>query len=215
MNRLLLYLKNPDYCENQKPANVYIIFLLVVYIVSAILIAPVIFIICKYFHIEHDKIVFGPVETILLGLILAPIYEEILFRALLRFTKRNVILFILTVCALIVYKALDSKIEYLIVLCIMLVSILLILLIASRAIIESYISSKFNYFFYASAISFGLAHASNFSGNIYAILAFAFILGGPQIILGLILGFVRMNYGLIYSIIFHIIVNSSLLFQFL
>jgi len=213
MNRLLLYLKDPVYCENQKPTLRHLLLLILVYLISIIPIGLVIFIVCKYFHIQHKALLISPFKTLFWGILFAPIYEEILFRSLLKFKKWNIILFIITVGALIVYAALNSKIEFLIILSIMLLSVLPFLLIVSRSKIEFFMSYNFKYFFYASALTFGLFHASNFSGNIYVIIAFSFILGGPQIIVGLILGFVRMNYGLFYSIIFHIIINSTLLLR--
>ena len=215
MNHMLSYLKNPIYCDNQKPRAFYLLFLVMVYIISIIPVALIILVICRNFHIEQDIISYSSFKTVLLGIILAPIIEEIMFRSLLKFTKSNVILFIIIVSALIVYTAIKSETEFLIILSILLISILFFLLIASRNKIELFISSNFKYFLYASAITFGLAHASNFNGNIYAIIAFSLILGGPQIIMGLISGFVRMNYGLIYSIMFHMMINSILLLKFI
>jgi len=36
MNQLLSYLKNPIYCDNQKPRAFYLLFLVMVYIISII-----------------------------------------------------------------------------------------------------------------------------------------------------------------------------------
>ncbi len=215
MTRLQPYLKNPVYCANEKPGVNYFILLILGYIVSTLPVIAIAIIICKNFHIVHNQFVFNSFETVVFGVILAPVYEEIIFRSWLKFTKPNIILFILVVSILIVYTALISKTGILIVLCILLVSILSVLKFASTTRIEFFISSNFKYFFYASALTFGLGHASNYTGNIYAILAFSFILGGPQIIAGLFLGFIRMNYGLFYSILFHIIINSTLLLRFI
>jgi len=76
-------------------------------------------------------------------------------------------------------------------------------------------SSNFKYFFYVTAIVFGLLHSTNFTGNIYIIMAFSPILGGPQIVTGAILGYIRMKNGLVYSILFHILFNSVFIFHFL
>jgi len=77
--------------------------------------------------------------------------------------------------------------------------------------IHSYISKNIKFFYYFSAISFGLMHLFNFSSNIYLILLFSVFLVGPQIVAGFILGFIRLKYGLKYSILFHMAVNSQLL----
>jgi len=68
---------------------------------------------------------------------------------------------------------------------------------------EIYVSEHFRFFFYVSALLFGLLHATNFNGSFFLILALSPILVGPQIIGGLILGYVRMKHGLVYSILFH------------
>ncbi len=212
MSAFFDYLKNPEYCSAQKPKSANFFSLLFIYIAIGFPLAILIFIIFKLFnlgHIELDPT--STLRTILIGIIFAPILEEIFFRSLLKFTKRSIILFLTTVIILIIYAAFRSKIEFVWFLSLVFIGILCLWLFFNRYKIELFISSKFKYFFYASALFFGLAHASNFTGNIYVIFAFSLILGGPQIVLGLILGFIRMNYGLIYSILFHMIINTTIL----
>ena len=213
MQNLLCYLKNPIYCSNKKPKVIYLLFLFCIYIGVAISIGIIGSIICNLFHIKHDEIKLTPLMTILAGILLAPIYEEIIFRSLLKFKINNIILFIATLTFFIVYFVFRSKIELVIIFSILLFTLLFLLIIYSRSKIELFLSSKFKYFFYATALTFGLVHASNFTGDTYLILAFSLILGGPQIVLGFILGYIRMNYGLIYSMLFHMIVNTSILFS--
>lgn len=214
MNRLIAYLKNPFYCENRKPEVHNFLFLIYIYIASIIPIALVIFFVIKSFNIEHINNSDLSTNVILIGAFLAPIYEEVLFRSLLKFTKQNLILFITIVSVFIGYCAFNSMIPFVVVgISVFLITVILFVVFFSRKKVEHFISKNFKYFFYASSIIFGLLHASNFTGNIYVIIGFSFILGGPQIILGLILGFIRMNYGLVYSILFHLIINSTLLFS--
>ncbi len=211
MTRLLTYLKNPIYCKNKKPKANYFLFLIVLYIGTTIPIASFAFLTLKFFNIEHSIFTDLTTNKILIGVFLAPIYEEVLFRSLLKFKKQNLILFISLIIVLIGYYVFRSEVEFVIGFSIFLIIVILITGLYSRKNIENFISKKFKYFFYASAIIFGLLHATNFTGNVYLIIGFSFILGGPQIILGLILGFIRMKYGLIYSILFHFIINSTLL----
>ncbi len=151
----------------------------------------------------------------IVNLTLAPIYEEIVFRSLLRFKKENIILFVTIVPILIVIAAFISKIGAVFFLSILLLIIVSLLLTFKRNKIQQFLSSNFKYFFYGTALLFGLLHASNFSGNIYLILIFSPILGGPQIVLGLILGYIRMKNGLVYSVFFHMLVNSLFILHFL
>lgn len=215
MDRLITYLKNPDYCEIQKPKAIYFGILMMVYVLCMIPVAVMAFFICRHFHIVHHSINLSPQKTVLIGMILAPVYEEVISRSLLKFTKRNLVLFFLTVSILIVVGLFRSKTTFVIILSVMLLVVMLSLLLAGRYKTECFIAANFKYFFYGSALAFGLAHAANFGGNVYVIVAFSFILGGPQIIAGLILGFIRMNYGLVYSILFHMLINSSMVFVLL
>ena len=211
MDTFLIYLKSPVYSSNRKPRISYLLFLLFTFIVLSISISLIALIICKLFHIKHNEIGLTPLMTILFGVLLAPIYEEVVFRSLLKFKKKNIILFIVTVTALIGFCVFMSKIILVIILSVLLVTLVSLLITFSRSKIELFLSSKFKYFFYTTSITFGLIHVFNFTGNIYLILAFSFILVGPQIVLGFISGYIRMNYGLIYSILFHMIVNTSIL----
>ncbi|HFB62073.1 MAG TPA: CPBP family intramembrane metalloprotease [Bacteroidetes bacterium] len=80
-------------------------------------------------------------------------------------------------------------------------------IIYGREKIDALIVSHFKYLFYGSALAFGLLHATNFTGNPWIILAFSPLLGGPQIVVGLFLGTIRMKNGLAYSMLFHMAVN--------
>jgi membrane protease YdiL (CAAX protease family) len=183
------------------------------YILSAISFSVVIYIICDWFHLKHDEIGFTQWRKVLAVFIIAPICEEVLCRGLLKFKRNNIILFSVTAIALIGYSVFRSHLSVVVYLSILLFTLLSLLAFFSRSKIELFISSNFKYFFYASAILFGLLHATNFTGNIYIIMAFSLILGSPQIVLGFILGYIRMNYGLVYSILFHMAVNASVLFS--
>ena len=211
MNSLICYLKNPFYCESRKPSIYKFIALLFFYLLASISIGIISFIVCEAFHLVHNKQEWSPLKTILIGILLAPFYEEVLFRSLLRFKRSSILIFVPTAIAFITISIYKSKFILPILLSLFVLGLFLCITIFSKKKIEAFITSKFKYFFYSSSIIFGLLHASNFTGNIYLILTFSFILSGPQIVLGLILGYIRMNHGLKYSILFHLIVNISLI----
>lgn len=212
---MLSYLKNPVLCENNKTQKKDFVYFLFFYIITIIPIGVIAFIVCNMFNIIHKEISLTPLMKLLVGVILAPIYEEILFRSLLKFKKINIILFLITLSAFIFYYILKSRIEIAIFLSLFLFCFLSLLISISRNQIESFISSRFKYFFYASILIFGILHIFNFTGNIYALIIFSFILTGPQLVLGSILGYIRMKHGLFYSIMFHVIVNTSIIFPIL
>ncbi len=218
MKNLLNYLRNPVYCSNKKPKFTYFLHLYLYFILIVIPINLGILFITKEFHIKEQEVVgLSARHVIFLTVLFSPIYEEILFRSLLKFKKINVIIFIATNLFLWLVAFFRSKISspifYLIL--ILVFGLLSILLWFGRDKVEQYVSSNFKYFFYGTALIFGLVHASNFTGNIYLILIFSPILGGPQIVLGLILGYIRMKNGLVYSILFHMLINSVFLLHFL
>ncbi|CDF79099.1 CAAX amino terminal protease family [Formosa agariphila KMM 3901] len=68
----------------------------------------------------------------------------------------------------------------------------------------------FKYVFYFFALAFGLVHITNFEIT-RNVLILAPILVAPQIIIGLFLGIIRLQYGLIYSILFHAIYNGIII----
>ncbi len=213
---MLNYLRNPVYCSNKKPKFTYFLHLYLYFILIVIPINLGVLFITKEFHIKQLEIVgLSARQKILLTVLFSPVYEEILFRSLLKFKKNNIILFIVTNLIIIIAAVIYSKITGVIILGILLFGLLSFLLFFGRNKIEQYMSSNFKYFFYVTAIVFGLLHSTNFTGNIYIIMAFSPILGGPQIVTGAILGYIRMKNGLVYSILFHILFNSVFIFHFL
>ena len=67
----------------------------------------------------------------------------------------------------------------------------------------------FRYIFYGFAIVFGYVHITNFELTTNVLLISP-ILVAPQVLLGLLLGMIRVKLGLIYSILFHGIYNAIL-----
>lgn len=189
--------------------------LLAFYIFMLIPLGMLASIVCKIFNISHTEIDLSPWKKLLVVFILAPIYEEIFFRSLLKFRKTNIILFFNAIFALILFSLYRSNLPVVITLGIVFTIFLATIFIFSGEKIELFVSSNFKYFFYASILLFGILHIFNFTGNRSTLLAFSFILCSPQLILGSILGYIRMNHGLVYSILFHMIVNSTVLLSVL
>ena len=70
------------------------------------------------------------------------------------------------------------------------------------------IKLKFNLLYYLSALLFGLVHIYNYDYTNYKVLIFAIIICLPQIIGGLFYGYTRIKYGIIGSIILHMLTNG-------
>lgn len=65
--------------------------------------------------------------------------------------------------------------------------------------------------FYVFAIIFGLVHLSNFTNITNTVLILTPILVAPQILLGFYLGYIRVRFGLIWSIGLHACYNGTLM----
>jgi membrane protease YdiL (CAAX protease family) len=216
MNDFFAYIRNPGYCASKKPALIILILLFIIYIFSAISIGIFREILTKHFQIvQRVPDVAAHPGQLFLVILLGPVTEEILFRSWLRFTKVNAVLFGAVLGFIFMHATIGRNILAAMVSFVVLSGLVGSLIVTSVQRIETFLSGHFPFFFYFSAIAFGLVHASNFTGNPHLILLFSPLLGGPQIVFGVILGYVRMNHGLRWSMLFHMFVNMSVLLQFL
>jgi membrane protease YdiL (CAAX protease family) len=206
------FLKNPVWFpQNMKPDPGHFLKLFIFYLIALIPLALLASTIISYFGIVHKQIEMSFVRKLFLVCLIAPIYEEVFFRSLLKFTRLNIILFITNLTFFIIYTIVTKKPNYLIFASMCLIVIIVVIISFSAKKISKFISENIKYFFYLTSFAFGMLHAVNFTGSLWALIAFSVALGGPQIIAGLILGYIRIKYGLIYCILFHMFVNSTVL----
>lgn len=128
---------------------------------------------------------YEPGILILLIVIIAPILEEIIFRAGLRYDK-IIPLRIISYINMKQTGKTKEEIEY-----------------KSRAVWDKY----FRYLFYSSTITFSLVHSFNFELNATLILLLPIIVL-PQFITGFLCGYLRVKYNFIYSILLHVFNNG-------
>ena len=122
------------------------------------------------------------------AVIIAPFLEEIMFRLILKFRSNFLILWPLQ---LLILLQVDNKINLL-------------------KTIRNFWNKFYGWIFYLISIAFGLIHILNFepSLNIYLLSP---VLVAPQIVIGINLGYLRIRFGLIWSILFHAFYNGILL----
>jgi len=140
-----------------------------------------------------------------MGFIVGPVYEEFLFRAILKPNKIGVSLFVFA------FSYLFLKIAHLgFNLNIVLSLIIGILIYISNIKINTVFYNK-NYrsLIYFSSILFGLVHLTNFNLT-FSILLLSPILMLPRIFTGFSLAFIRVKFGLVYAILFHSLFNAFL-----
>ena len=129
-----------------------------------------------------------PVLIFFFAVIMAPLLEEVMFRLILRFRSNFLILWSIHIG---VALHLGQKRS---------------LLKTARKVWDKF----YGWVFYLMTMAFGLMHIMNFepSLNIYLL---APILVAPQILIGINLGYLRVRFGLIWSILFHAFYNGILM----
>ena len=202
------YLFNPELTDFTKPKIRELLGLFLLYYLGAFfmgLFAGLLIKITNVTNIINQM----PAKKLILFSFLAPFYEEIIFRALLKFNRKNLYLFIPTISVLIAYSLYRSNIIFVVIFSILLSLVLFALIFSSIPAIRKYISEKYKYFFYLSAILFGLMHITNFKGQISVLIIFSPFLVSPQLFMGTILAYIRTKNGLIYSMLFHLAINIT------
>ena len=74
--------------------------------------------------------------------------------------------------------------------------------------IERVVARHFGFFFYGSTVLFALTHITNYEPLSTQTLLLAPALVFPQFIVGTMLGYIRVRYGIGYSILFHVVINA-------
>jgi membrane protease YdiL (CAAX protease family) len=210
MQYFLSFIKDPTYNEKIKKFNVRIFLsLLFIYFAAIIPIGSILFFIFKTFNIDHKAIDLSFQEKILHGILLAPIVEELLFRLILVFNKKNLTILIFTTFIMLGFFIIKENILKMAIFFLLILTFVFIYKYINQC--RSYFIMYYKLFFFLIAGLFAFLHFFNFIGISVSNLIFLPILVIPQFILGLLLGYIRISYGLIYSIFFHMLINCFVL----
>jgi membrane protease YdiL (CAAX protease family) len=141
------------------------------------------------------------------AVLLAPLLEELIFRAQLkRFS--GMLMFVSLICGVVLSAILKTCWAFLIS-----PLIFAILFMIYRFTVAASISRKFKlwerlfpWHFHLTAVCFALMHLANYERGL-ALLPFGLLYTLPQLAIGLVLGFTRMFYGLKYSLALHSLYN--------
>lgn len=146
-----------------------------------------------------------------LAVIAAPLIEEVIFRFPLKFRRGSIALFLVLIVALCVqlFQFLGmafSEAIFIGLMLMVLIGLYLYFRLQKESALTEFTSKNYGYFFYAAALLFALAHIFNYEleANQYWMTP---ILVLPQMLLGLMLGYVRVKYGLWASILAHAMNN--------
>jgi len=148
---------------------------------------------------------------IIFAIFIGPISEELTFRLGLKFsyfrTSFNIALLAGLVFILLQVNLLESLPLYGLILGLtFLISNLYLKRLGTEKVTAWYLK-HFNKLFYTSVLLFGLIHLTNYTdlSEIWLLTPLLFL---PQLLAGLLFGYVRSSYGFIYSILLHIFHNA-------
>jgi len=212
------YLKNPVYFKNEKIQWSSFFKLLIIVYLLFVLLSIVSGILSSLLHLKGlpDDLKGIGVRKLWELVFLVPIFEETLFRFLLKPTRKNIIYYALILSFPLAANLIKGKFHSaLIIAFLVLLPLILLLKKSYLQKAQKYYLQHFVLFFYLSCLIFGLGHVANFHPLTYEVLLLAPLLTLPQLFLGTVLGFVRMKYGIVYSVLFHLLINLPGLLLFL
>lgn len=155
--------------------------------------------------------------TFLFVVLIGPFVEEVLFRLPLRLEKSGIALSV----SIVIYHLMvehffafefNNPYSY------GKVAIALIAFLLVRKVFPDswlvMIKRKYSVYFYFVAVAFALVHLTNFTPYNSSVLLFYPLFTLPQFLMGLSIGFVRMEYGFFYGFALHSLINlPSVLFN--
>jgi magnesium-transporting ATPase (P-type) len=210
MQDLKSYLISPKYIKQKNINWIHFFKVFLFCFLLSVILSGVTYSLQEYFHVNHKRP--SPnLQMTLQAILWTPFIEEVWFRLLLKPSNRNLRYFIILNSLGLIY--LLYKETFVIVAIILLLMGIVACGLIYRKKIGSYLLRKclrnFPVIYYFIAILFGLVHLINFQ---YVALEFWMysllpVLVMSQVTLGVFLGYIRMKYGVLYSILFHAINN--------
>ncbi|MEO1653568.1 MAG: CPBP family intramembrane glutamic endopeptidase [Bacteroidota bacterium] len=161
---------------------------------------------------------FPPLMIFFYGALLAPVMEEIAFRLYLRFSPLNLMISFLLLSLFFGTMLPTSLLYHPVFMVVALLLVLSFLFLFRKRIaqsLEHFWRKQWAYIYYFSALLFGFFHLSNYELPVYQLILLSPILVLPQILLGFILGYLRIKRGILAPICLHILHNTGLLIPFL
>lgn len=156
------------------------------------------------------------VNIILLGLIIAPIMEELCFRLFLKYTRLNVCISGIMFSYYLITIFLNEKLYQIDIAFyrragfVLLIGVFIYLfqkLLDKWELSQNFWKNNFKLMLYISIFSFSLIHIKNLTFNNYQEYFLIPLLIFPQFLLAIFNSFLRCNFGIKYSIVFHSIAN--------
>lgn len=210
MQEILTYIKEPIYIKKQKFEYRTLVKAIILSYVFTILSAPLRFLLGTAFNLEKIEIynTLTPLHILLITT-LVPLIEEFISRFFLRPTRYKLTIYLIGLFTLsifvIIVKDFWSLSAILIYLC--LGSVLYYKRSNNTIKFYHWYLKNFKTIFYLSCILFGVFHVINYNFQSDGSILLLSVMILPQIFTGALLGFMRMKYGIIFSILLHSCLN--------
>ncbi len=208
MKNIITFIRNPYYTRIYEFDYTILLKVLLLDFIFIFVTRPFLFIWENIFHLtnpEHNIIN----KKLILIFLMSPIIEEFVFRFYLRPTKRNINIYVLGLVFLTVFTFVVQNFQFfytsLFLLCICF--IIYFVYRNNRVGFYRWYIKHFKVIFYLSAIFFGIGHITNYNLTEYTFIILAPMVT-PQIFGGILLGFIRMKYGFLYSLLVHLVFNT-------
>ena len=181
---------------------------LLLYVVLCFALIPLLEALVNYLQLEH-ALEDPDMSLILIGVLVVPPIEEVVFRLWLRVNRSALfaVAFLVLLVGVLLLPVSNLGAVLLIALSVL---ILVATLMGFDSDIERAVTRHFGFFFYGSVVLFALTHITNYEPLNASTLLFAPVLVLPQFLMGTVLGYIRVRYGIGYSILFHVVVNAIL-----
>lgn len=205
----LRFLRSPTYAYQNHPVRWGDIFVLILlYLLIGYVLNPLFERLADHFQLKH-ALEDSDTTIMILGVVLIPPLEEITFRLWLRVNRSTLfaVAFLILFIGLILLPM--SQLGAVLLMALSVV-ILVLTLMGYEEDIERLVARRFGLFFYGSTVLFALMHITNFTPLNAQTLLLAPLLVMPQFIVGTMLGYTRVRYGIGYAILFHVLVNAVL-----
>jgi membrane protease YdiL (CAAX protease family) len=211
-----MYLKGPFYIKNRSVDwSVFFKSWVLLFLIS-IPFGPIINFVLKVTSITETEFNYSNSKIFITMIFLSPVIEEILFRLILKPKFRNILIFSVFSGVLAINFLFRKSFTLGIPFCIL--SIVCIILLLDKKCFrraQIYFLKHFSFFFYLICLIFGFVHISNYEPFNYKLVLILPILITPLVFAGITLSFIRMRFGIGYSMLMHSMMNFIAFLAFL
>jgi len=221
------YFNCPSYNESNKPvaARAFIIFMFK-FILLIILVGIINGLIYAFETIPPNTLGnfhVSSFQAFLIPALFFPVIEEFVFRLNLRISLNNLLVLFTFIFGIFLYRMLrlnqTENLFFIGILPFIFIMVLVYFKYYGSQKMEEYIRNfwrrHFVLIFHASCWIFAFLHLCNFEEITPTLLFLSPVIVLPQLMFGYALGFLRMNYGFQYNVIFHVVYNSIFSLSFI